>query len=78
MININYNLILIIILPKNIILGKYHDLFVKSATLLLASAFENFQNICLEIYELDPARFLNAQGLVWQVALKETKVKLDI
>ena len=30
----------------------------------------------LEIYELDPAKFLSAPGLAWQVALKRTKVKL--
>ena len=35
-------------------LGEYHDLFVKSDTLLLVDAFENFRNKCLEIYELDP------------------------
>ena len=31
----------------------------------------------LEIYELDPARFLTAPGLAWQAALRNTKVKLD-
>ena len=39
--------------------------------------FENFQK-CLEIYELDPAKFLSAPALAWQVALKKTKVKLDL
>ena len=34
--------------------------------------------MCLEIYELDPARFLSAPGLAWQAALKNTKVKLDL
>ena len=34
--------------------------------------------MCLEIYELDPAHFLSAQGLAWQAALKNTKVKLDL
>ena len=34
--------------------------------------------ICLEIYELDPARFLTAPGLTWQETLKKTKVKLDL
>ena len=33
-------------------LGEYHDLYVLSDTLLLANVFENFQNRCLEIYEL--------------------------
>ena len=37
-----------------------------------------FKNMCFEIYELDPAKFLSAHGLAWQAALKETKVKLDL
>ena len=32
----------------------------------------------LEIYELDPARFLTAPWLAWQAALRNTKVKLDL
>ena len=45
---------------------------------MLAYVFENFQNMCLEIYELDPSRFLNSSGLVWKGAFKKTKVKLDL
>ena len=59
-------------------LGDYHVLYVLSKTLLLADVFENFRNICLEIYELHPAKFLSAPGIAWQVALKKTKVKLDL
>ena len=51
-------------------LGKYHDLYVQSDTLLLADAFENFRNKCIEIYELDLDRFLSAPGLAWQTCLK--------
>ena len=40
--------------------------------------FENFRNMCLKIYELDPAKFLSALGLACQIALKNTKVKLDL
>ena len=43
-------------------LGEYHDLYVLSKTLLLADVFENFQIMCLEIYELDLAKFLSATG----------------
>ena len=39
---------------------EYHDLYVQSDTPLLADVFENFQNICLEIYELGPDPFLIA------------------
>ena len=59
-------------------LGEYHDLYFQSDILLLADVFENFRNMCLEIYELDPAKFLPAPGLAWQAALKKTKVKLDL
>ena len=43
-----------------------------------ADVFENFRNICPEKYGLDLSCFLTAPGLVWQVALKKTKVKLDL
>ena len=49
-----------------------------SDTLLLADVFENFRNMCLEIYELDPAKCLSAPGLAWQTTFKKTKVKLDL
>ena len=42
---------------------EYHDLYVQKDTLLLADVFENFQNMCLKICELDPARFLTVRGL---------------
>ena len=40
-------------------LEEYHDLCVESDTLLLADAVEKFRNMCLEIYKLDPAKFLS-------------------
>ena len=44
-------------------LGEYPDLYVQSDTLLLADVFENFRNICIKVYELDPAHFLSLPGL---------------
>ena len=40
-------------------LGDNHDLYVQSDTLLLADVFENFRDMCLKKYELDPAHFLS-------------------
>ena len=51
---------------------------VQSDTFLLANVFEDFRNMCLKIYKLDPTNFLSAPGLAWQVALNKTKVKLDL
>ena len=59
-------------------LGEYQDLYVQSNTLLLDDASENSRNMCLKIRELDTANFFSAPGLAWQVALKKTKVKLDL
>ena len=59
-------------------LGDYHDLYVESDTLLLADAFENFRNKCIEVYELDPAHFLSASGLAWQACLKKGEVELEL
>ena len=59
-------------------LGEYHDLYVQSDTLLLADVFENFRNMCLKVYELDPAHFLSLPGLAWQARLKKTNVKLEL
>ena len=44
-------------------LGEYHDLYVQGDTLLLADVFENFRNMWLKIYELDPAKFFSAPEL---------------
>ena len=52
-------------------LGKYHDLYVQSDTLLLADVFENFRNKCLKTSKLDPAHFLSLPGLAWQACLKK-------
>ena len=51
-------------------------MYIQSKTLLLADVFENFRNMCFEIYQLDPACFLTAPGLPWQAAIKKTKVSL--
>ena len=59
-------------------LGEYHDLYVQSDTLLLADVFENFRNMCIKVYELDPAYFLTAPGLAWQACLKKTDGKLEL
>ena len=49
-------------------------MYVQSDTLLLADVFENFRNMCLEIYDLDPVKFFSVSGLAWQAALQNTRV----
>ena len=59
-------------------LGEYHDLYIRSDTLLLADIFENFRQSCLKNYELDPAHFVSLPGLAWQACLKKTNVELEL
>ena len=59
-------------------LGEYHDLYVRSDTLLLANIFENFRQSCLKNYELDPAHFVSLPGLAWQACLKKTNVEIEL
>ena len=59
-------------------LGDYHDLYNKSDVLLLADVFENFWEICLRIYKLDPAHYYTAPSLSWDACLKMTSVELEL
>ena len=59
-------------------LGDYHDLYVKSDTFLLADVFENFRDMCLKEYELEPAHFVSLPVLVWQACLKKTNIELEV
>ena len=59
-------------------LGSYHDLYVQSDTLLLADVFNNFRDMCINAYELDPAHFLLLPGLAWQACLKKTNIELEL
>ena len=59
-------------------LGDYHDLYVQSDALLLADIFENFRDMSLKIYELDPAYFVSLPGFAWHACLKITGVNLEL
>ena len=45
---------------------------------MLTDGLENFRNMCIEIYRLDPVKFLSPPAIAWQAALKNAKVKLDL
>jgi len=57
---------------------EYHDLYLKTDVLLLADVFENFWNICLNNYDLDPAWYYTSHGLAWDACLKKTGVELEL
>ncbi|PFX18050.1 hypothetical protein AWC38_SpisGene17607 [Stylophora pistillata] len=59
-------------------MGDYHDLYLKSDILLPADVFEEFRNVCLVNYNLDPAWYYTAPGLTWDAALKVTNAELEL
>ena len=40
--------------------------------------FENFRDMCIKEYELDPAHFVSLPGLAWQACLKKTNIELQL
>ena len=56
----------------------YYNLYNLSDVLLLADVFENFRNICMNHYGLDPAWYFRAPGLASDDALKITTIQLEL
>jgi hypothetical protein len=59
-------------------LGEYHDLYMTTDVLLLADIFENFRDICLRDYELDPCHYFTLPNFAWECMLKKTGVELEL
>ena len=51
---------------------------MKTDVTLLADVFENFRNLCMEQYGLDPAHYYTSPGLSWDALLKKTGFELEL
>ncbi|XP_065650343.1 uncharacterized protein LOC136078498 [Hydra vulgaris] len=56
----------------------YHDLYNVSDVLLLVNVFKNFRDLCINIYDLDPAWYYTSPGLAWDASLKKKIIKLEL
>ena len=59
-------------------MGEYHDLYLKTDVIWLANIFENFRDVCLKHYKLDPAWYYTSPGLSWDALQKKTEIMLDL
>ena len=58
---------------------KFDESFLENIMICMFKAmYLRTLEMCLKIYELDPANFFLAPGLKWQAALKKTKITLDL
>ena len=60
------------------IFKDYHELYNETDVLLLADVFENFRDLCLKIYGLDPVYYFTAPGVAWDACLKMTDINLEL
>lgn len=58
-------------------MGEYHDLYLETDVNLLADVFENFRNVAMEYYELDPCHYISLPSYAWDAMLKLTGVELE-
>ena len=56
----------------------YLKLYNETDVLLLADVFENFRDVCLKNYGLDPVYYFTAPGLAWDACLKITGVSIEL
>jgi hypothetical protein len=53
-------------------------LYLQSDVLILADCFENFREVNMKHFKIDPCHCYSAPGLTWQAGLKYTNAKLDL
>ena len=60
------------------VLGDYSNFYLLTDVLLLVKVFENFKEVCLQHYGLEPAHNYTSHGLFWESTLKMTDVELGL
>ena len=59
-------------------MADYHDLYLKTDVLLLGDIFENFRELCLLYYRLDPLHYITLPSMAWDACLRMSPVQLEL
>ena len=57
---------------------EYHDLYLKTDVLLLADVFENFRDMALEHFKVDPCHYVTAPAMFFDALMKMSDVELEL
>ena len=57
---------------------EYHDLYLMTDVYLLTDVFENFRDMCMNYYGLDPAYFITLPNYSWNAFLSLTGVRVRL
>ena len=59
-------------------MANYHDLYLLTDVNLLTDVFEEFRNLCINTYKLDPVNYYTSPRLSWDALLKKTNIDLEL
>ena len=65
-------------LKVKVYFGQYSILYMKIDTLILTDIFENFRDLCLTTYGLDPCYYYTAPGMSFDCMLKHTNISIEL
>jgi hypothetical protein len=57
---------------------EYMELYLTCDVLILSDCFEEFRDLSLKHYDLDPAHYISSPGLSWDAMLKYTGIELEL
>jgi len=59
-------------------MGDYHDFYLQTDVLLLADVFENFREVDMNTYKLDPAHYVTGCSYSFDASLKKYGKKIEL
>ena len=59
-------------------LFEYHRNYLIRDVLILSDVINNFRDICIKDYGLDPSHYISAPGLGWDAMMKMSKIEFEL